>query len=240
MNKHEAPFWTSYSDLMTSLFFLMLVMFIIVSVMLAVERIKPSCDEIKAENDSLKIVLQNHRDSLKAIQITVNQYEAITKIQEQFKLLQQSEYFEFLPRHKVYVAKDFQGIEIFLPEKSVIKDEYLQQTIDLGKELERMLKELNENNIDLSYLLVIEGNVANEWDKSKRLDIDNKGGYKLSYERALEVYEQWHKHGIDLRKYNTEIVICGSGFNGLHRDLRNENNNKRFTIQILPKVNKIE
>ena len=41
---------------------------------------------------------------------------------------------------------------------------------------------------------------------------------------------------LDLRKYNTEIIIAGSGFNGNNRDNKVEENNKRFIIQIIPKI----
>ena len=36
-------------------------------------------------------------------------------------------------------------------------------------------------------------------------------------------------------KYNTEVLLCGSGWNGLDRDVI-EDYNKRFSIQIIPKV----
>ena len=85
----------------------------------------------------------------------------------------------------------------------------------------------------MSYLLVIEGNMANTWDK--KYDKNKVDGFKKSYERALAVYKLWDDENIDLRKYNTEVMICGSGFNGLCRE-DNEDNNKRFSIQIIPKV----
>lgn len=63
----------------------------------------------------------------------------------------------------------------------------------------------------------------------------------MSYERALALYNRWRNEGrIDLRKYNTEIFICGSGLNGINRDWETEANNKRFVIQILPKIRKFE
>lgn len=44
--------------------------------------------------------------------------------------------------------------------------------------------------------------------------------------------------GINLRQYNMEIIIAGSGFNGINRDKTVEENNKRFVIQIIPKISK--
>ena len=100
-----------------------------------------------------------------------------------------------------------------------------------------MLKKLHRDNPDLGYVLVIEGNAANSWDK--KYNKDDNYGYTLSYGRALAVYKHWLRKGIDLRKYNTEILIAGSGFNGLYRD-KVEDNNKRFTIQIIPHTKRIQ
>jgi hypothetical protein len=75
--------------------------------------------------------------------------------------------------------------------------------------------------------------MANTFDK--RISKDQILGYKKSYERALAVYLLWNNNGINLRQYNTEILISGSGFNGLDRD-DIEENNKRFSIQIIPKI----
>jgi len=62
--------------------------------------------------------------------------------------------------------------------------------------------------------------------------------YELSYHRALALYRQWLSKGVDLRKYNTEVIIAGSGFNGINRDNKVEENNKRFVIQIIPKISR--
>jgi hypothetical protein len=77
--------------------------------------------------------------------------------------------------------------------------------------------------------------MANKWDQS--ISKDNTTGYTTSYRRALAVYNLWIRNGIDFRKYNAEVLLCGSGFNGLCRD-EIEENNKRFSIQIIPKVSK--
>lgn len=192
---------------MTSLFFIMLVLFVV------------SVGYLKHTQQGL-IVELTEKDKL-------------LKLNEQFKPLEESGYFYYLETCKKYVVKDFMGIEIFEPEQTVIKPEYINPTTEVGKELDRFLQNLNKNNPDISYLLVIEGNMANRYDKS--LNKDNNWGYITSYQRALAVYELWTKQGIDLRRYNVEVMICGSGFNGLCRDVIEENN-KRFSIQIIPKV----
>lgn len=209
--KKDNIFWIGYSDLMTSLFFVMLVLFVVV------------ISSLNTKNAKLRA--------------SYEQLKNITQIERQFKPLEESGYFDFLPGCNKYVVKDLIGKEIFMPNQSVIKPEYRKSALRVGVELESFLKDLYAKNNNLSYLLVIEGNVANKFDKS--IDMDSPYGYRLSYERALALYELWRSKGIELRKYNTEIMICGSGFNGLCR-ANKEENNKRFSIQLIPKVGKIQ
>ena len=64
--------------------------------------------------------------------------------------------------------------------------------------------------------------------------------YDLSYRRALALYNRWRSKGLNFRQYNTEIIIAGSGFNGNNRDTIIEDYNKRFVIQIIPKIDRPE
>lgn len=207
-NKKESFFWTSYSDLMTSLFFVMLVLFVLVVVLL--------------------------HNKIKGQAIEIEKLQRITQIDKQFDPLKNSGKFIYYESSKKFVAKDLVGKEIFEPNQTIILPKYVNTTLEIGKELEKLLEKLSSENKDITYQLVIEGNMANYYDK--RIDKDNIQGYKTSYERALAVYLLWNKNGIDLRKYHTEILISGSGYNGLDRDLKHEENNKRFVIQIIPKV----
>ena len=69
--------------------------------------------------------------------------------------------------------------------------------------------------------------MANRFDKS--INKDYEWGYKKSYQRALAVYKLWQGNSIDFRIYNVEVMICGSGFNVVCRDIVEENN-KKFSI----------
>lgn len=215
--KYKDSFWLSYSDLMTSLFFIMLVLFVVcISIM---------------KNDKTK--LETERDKANARK---EQLEQILQLNEQFKELSASSTLRYDDIHKTFVAKDFEGIEIFESDSSTIKKQYQTKVDEVGKDLESLLKKLHNANPQFQYLLVIEGNSANngKWDK------DRGYNYDLSFRRAMELYYTWKKTGIDLRKYNTEILICGSGLNGINRDNKVEKNNKRFVIQIIPKISKPE
>ena len=209
--KKSGFFWVSYADLMTSLFFVMLVLYVITLTIL--------------QGEMGKIVAQNE------------QLKKITQIEEQFKPLQKDGAFYYLEACNKYVAKDLIGIEIFESNEAIIKKQYVTSTIDVGIKIETFLNTLLDQNPEFKYLLVIEGNMANTWDM--KLNQNSEYGYKKSYERALAVYNLWLKNNISFRKENIEVLITGSGFNGLCRD-KIEENNKRFSIQIIPKVSKIE
>jgi hypothetical protein len=200
-------FWVSFSDLMTTMFFVMLVLFVLTVVYLKIEQAKT-----EAELGDLKRIVQ---------------------LKEQFKPLEDDGQFHYLPICKKFVAKELMGQEIFEPEKTEILPDFIKPTVEIGKKLESFLNDLQQQNPDFSYLLVIEGNMANTWNQ--RYDKNSPNAYKKSYERALAVYNLWLKNNINFRKKNVEVLISGSGFHGLCREPVEENN-KRFSIQIIPKV----
>lgn len=213
--QQDSPFWTSYSDLMTSLFFVMLVLFIICL--------------IKVGHDYKEAIASKE------------QLEQILKLEDQFKALSQSSSLSYDEKKKIFYAQDFANIEIFYPNKDTIKKEYLGIVDKVGVDLIDILKNLSTNE-SFHYQLVIEGYAAIKWDKLKNntYNKDDTEMYLLSYRRALALYNHWRKNGLDFRKYNTEIIIAGSGFNGINRDQVIEDNNKRFVVQIIPKINRPE
>ena len=200
-------FWVSFSDLMTTMFFVMLVLFVLTVVYLKLEQAKTVAK--------------------------VEELEKIVQLEEQFKPLQLGGDFHYLKECKKFIAKDLMGKEIFKPDSTNILPKFRKMTINVGKKLEDFLVKLEKENPDFSYLLVIEGNMANTYDK--RFNKNSEYGFKTSYERALAVYNLWLANNIDFRKSNIEVLISGSGFNGLCREPKEENN-KRFSIQIIPKV----
>lgn len=130
--KKESFFWTSYSDLMTSLFFVMLVMFILVIVLLH-----------------------------KRMEATEAQLEEIRKVEQSTKDLSK-DYFEYRPDYKKYVLtiqvrypagkSDLQEID------SYDKDWQLGQLKNAGEEIQSFLEKHNENQ----YLLIIEGQASRD------------------------------------------------------------------------------
>lgn len=221
--KHKESFWLSYSDLMTSLFFIMLVLFVV------------CIGKMKYDNSRLEVE-RNEANARK------EQLERILQLETQFEVLSQSSALMYVKDKKMFVAKDFIGKEIFNPLEDKILDGFISTVDKVGLSLEKVVKKLYETNPDLTFQLVIEGNAAIPWKelKSSSYNPDNISVYELSYRRALALYRRWLSQGVNLRRYNTEIIIAGSGFNGTNRDLKVEENNKRFIIQIIPKVSKPE
>ena len=221
--KKNNIFWIGYSDLMTSMFFIMLVLFALTIGFLQVQI---------NENEKL---IADLKDKEKGLIQETDRLQKLLNLEEQFKPLLEDSSFYYLPDCKKFIIKDLMATEIFEPNKFVIKKAYVQKTINAGIKINNFLRTLNKQNPDLSYLLVIEGNMANTFDKRIRRDAEY--GYLISYQRALAVYNLWLKKNINFRRYNVEVMLCGSGFNGLCRDATEENN-KRFSIQIIPKVSK--
>ena len=179
------------------------------------------------------------QEALKEANADKEDLENILGLEAQFKTLSESSSLEYDSIKKMFYAKDFQEKEIFYPNKADIKSEYLPIVNKVGTDLSNILQSLNENK-NFNYQMVIEGNAAIKWEnlKSGKFNPDNVDMYKLSYDRALALYLYWRNKGVDFRNYNTEVIIAGSGFNGINRDSKTEDYNKRFIIQIIPKINR--
>lgn len=225
-NNKKALFWTSYSDLMTSLFFAVLVLFVVVVVAMG------------AVNRQVQEAKEKLEKALIDANATNEQLNQILRLQDQFNTLTTSSSLKYDEQKRMFYAKDFVGIEIFEPNKDIIKKEYVETVNRVGKDIKKLIESLKANNKDFKYQLVIEGTAAIPYRKLKArtFNPDNVGMYELSYRRALALYNKW-KH-LNFRESNTEIIIAGSGFNGINRDKIVEDNNKRFVIQIIPKIEK--
>ncbi len=215
----KSLFWTSYSDLMTSLFFAMLVLFVVVVV-------------------AMGTVNKQLKDALNRAEITIEQQNQVLKLQEQFQTLAGSTSLDYDEEKRMFYAKDFVGIEIFQPNEAVIKQEFINKVDEVGADIKNIIDSLNKANSNFKYQLVIEGTAAIPYKELRAgtYNKDNYDMYLLSYRRALALYKRWQH--LNFRESNTEIIIAGSGFNGINRDKVLEDNNKRFVIQIIPKIDR--
>lgn len=109
--RKESFFWTSYSDLMTSLFFIMLVLFVLVIVLL-----------------------------YKRMEVTQSQLDEIKRVVESTKDLD-STYFEYRDEYKKYVLKIAVEFPKGKSTLTDVGGDKLEPLYDAGKEIQRFLKE---------------------------------------------------------------------------------------------------
>lgn len=208
--KKSGFFWIGYADLMTSLFFIMLVLYVISFA-----------------------ILQSKQGILEA---QANQLKEIKNVQKAIENLD-STYYHFDTENKRYKL----NIDVrFKSNSSNILDIPQKTRVGLGnagKNLYDKVKSIIDTSKTIDYLLIIEGNAQrsnNNWVRNPNM------GYNLSYKRALSLFNYWKQMGADFNSLGSqcEVIIAGSGYFSQSRDEENENNNRRFTIQVTSKVGK--
>ena len=122
---------------------------------------------------------------------------------------------------------------MFSTNSAVIPRNQEQMLIRAGKELKSLINSFaSETNI--KFLIVIEGRAAKH--ENERLNLRYGNNVKdLSYSRSLALYSLWGKANVMFNSNNSEIMISGSGVDGVCRYTGvEEGKNKRFIIQIIP------
>lgn len=127
-SKKESFFWTSYSDLMTSLFFVMLVLFVLVIVLLH--------NKIKATQD---------------------QINKIKEIEESVKNID-SDYFQYDARYKRHTLKNINvSFKTGSSNISDIPSEQLSKLEKVGRSIKKFIDTAVSKNANVKYLLIVEG-----------------------------------------------------------------------------------
>lgn len=222
-NKKESFFWTSYSDLMTSMFFIMLVLFVVTVALLHKEMVK-----IGEEREAMRI----ERD------VTLAQINKIKEIQEATQTIDTT-YFRFDENFKRHTLRN---IEVsFKTYSSDIKDipKDVRKTLaEAGKAIRESLLQAQKDNPDAKFLLIVEGQTSND---------GYVRNYELSYERALSLVKFWSSQKIYFDEaggiHNCEVIISGSGKSSKFRELpdnKDNTKNQRFVIHIIPKPGEIK
>lgn len=204
-------FWISYSDIMTSLFFVMLVLFVVSYAFFRYEAARVA-------------VLEKQKEEIQTIDAALRSLD--------------KNYFIFNKENKRYrlnIPVEFKPSDDNI---YVIDEEILNELYSAGNKLYSRLDSLLDGIQQAHLLLVIEGNTqrhADNWINSPDV------GYKLSYKRALALYNFWIDKGLDFRslteKHDSrfELIIAGSGYFGLNREEDGSPLNRRFTLQITSK-----
>lgn len=202
-------FWPSYVDLMTVLFIVMLVLFVL---------------SYKMFQDKDK----ENQELIKELQVKAEEKEKIDEINAALMSLD-GKYFDYkedYKRHELLVDVLFGQSSAEIPNSS------LKPLQEAGNELSRVLNSIT--NDDVKYLIVVDGRAAKYQNGDPRNISEREYAFELSYRRALALVKYWQSAGIKLPKEKIELVAAGSGFEGVGRF--GNQNDRRFVIQILPKV----
>ena len=201
-------FWTSFSDLMTSLFFTLLVLFVVA--IIAMGR------ALKKAND-LQIATQNEINKIRDIENSIQNID--------------SKWFEYNEIHKKHILKIDVSFPIGQSDITDIPFEKREELYKAGLAINDFLNHADkEYGESVKYLLIIEGQASND-GYAGNFDLS----YQRAL--SLYKYFQVNRH-LDLKRENCEVLICGSGTEGALRaypDNASNKKNQRFLIHILPK-----
>jgi hypothetical protein len=212
--KKESFFWTSYSDLMTSLFFVILVLFVLSLVIVG----KGNLELLKTK-EKLEVNLKATNEQLKKIQ-ELNQ--SIEKID--------ANYFVYDSQYKRHTLKNIQ-VKFKTGSANIndLSDEDKNKLSAAGKAIRTFMLKAQKEIPNAEYLLIIEGQSSKD---------NYPQNYELSYNRALALVKLWSRKGIYFDDLPCEVIISGSGQSSKFRvqpDIASNSANQRFVIHIIPK-----
>ncbi len=205
----EYNFWPSITDLMVSLFVVV-----------------------------LTILIFSYGSFMGQVKISKDEKELLDAVQGSLQELDRR-YFLYDKNFKRHVLK---AEIVFVSNDSIIPPSFHSRLVEAGRVLYSKLNELQKKykKEKLEFLIILEGTTA---ESAIAGGLTNKYvwpdvGYKLSYARALSLFNLWKNNGLNFRDgfQRVELIIAGSGYYGRSRNKFNESYNRRFTIQISPKL----
>lgn len=206
-NKKESFFWTSYSDLMTSLFFVMLTLFV-----LAIALLHREVVHIGKERDATQVEL----DKINEIRDAIQSIDA--------------RYFQYDPVYKKHILKTkvkFRTGSYNIDDLDQTTKDELLATRDAIK---TFLDELIAKDGTASYLLVIEGQASKD-----NYSLNNQLSYDRALSLFKFWFPNQKETTLQFYNLPCEVVIAGAGcMDGKPKADKNEDN-QRFLIQIMPK-----
>jgi outer membrane protein OmpA-like peptidoglycan-associated protein len=207
----DSYFWTSYADLMTSLFFVMLVLFVLTIVLL-----QGKVSELRQAKEA-----------------TEQQLEKIQEIEESVTNID-PEYFVYDPTFKRHTLKN---IDVsFATGSSDINDiphDQLERLLRVGRVIQDFVSNALAGNRDVKYLLIIEGQSSKD---NYRMNFELSYARALS----LYTYWMAQGIRFDPSVCEAIISGSGqeSPFR-IQPDVVGNKDNQRFVIHIIPKIGEI-
>lgn len=208
MANNKSYFWTSYSDLMTTLFFVMLMLFVVAIVELNIEKDKADEGRVAAE------------EQLNKIQEIENATKNINK-----------DYFTYEDKYKKHKLT----IDVQFPTNSSdiskISQETLNQLAQAGHSIQTFINEVVRLHPEIQYILIIEGQASKDtYNRNYELSYERALALKKFWESRNIIFDQ--------NKSEVLICGSGDGTQSgtaLMREKGDEKLNQRFLIHIIPK-----
>ena len=210
--RKESYFWTSYSDLMTNLFFVMLMLFILAIALLHREMV-----QIGKERDATKAEIEKINEIRNAIQNI------------------DTTYFQYVPEYKKHILKTRVKFRSGSSNMNALDQATQTELLAVRDTIKSFLENLLKKDSEASYLLIIEGQASKDG-----YALNNQLSYERAL--SLFKFWFPDQKSTTLRFFNMpcEVVIAGAGFmEGKPRDSDNSSN-QRFLIQIMPQSGIIE
>ena len=231
LKKKESFFWTSYSDLMTSLFLVMLVLLVIVAASLS-----KNLREARRQISVAKKEAEMARDAALAEKAKIEwDYENIKRELEKIKDVENSikeidsQHFYYDEHYNRFTLKGLKtNFHRYSSNIYDLSKDDRDTLINVGKAISSFVTKAKLKNSDADYIIVIEGQTSADGYKKNN---------ELSYQRAMALMEFWtaNKECGLTRNSPCEFIISGSGAEGNFRDEEDDDNNRRFVIPIMPK-----
>lgn len=210
--KKESFFWTSYADLMTSLFFVMLVFFVLTIALLHRKMVDIETDR----------------------KATQAQLDKIKEIEESVKKIN-SQYFEYDSFYKRHTIKNINiSFQTGSSKISDIPQNQLERLLEVGNSIKTFVDKAIAENSNVKYLLIIEGQSSKDY-YPKNYELSYERALTLvKYWSANQVI-------FDSNFCEVIISGSGqaSPFR-VHPDNADNKANQRFVIHIIPKPGIIE
>jgi outer membrane protein OmpA-like peptidoglycan-associated protein len=206
--RDDDAFWPSYVDLMTSLFVVVLMLFVFSFAAYSITRIN-----LQREMNSYRVRAEN--------------YNRLQNIDAAIAGLANKNEFEYQKEYKRYVFREEVHFDRGVSTIDPSYDDFLLRS---GRAITNLVATLRADPAKrgIKYLVIIEGMASRD---------NYKDNFALSYRRAYALYAFWNDHKIGFDKDVCEVIIAGSGTDGVGRyPSAQEARNQRFLIQIIPKV----
>ena len=132
--KKESYFWTSFSDLMTSLFFVMLVLFVL-SIALLHRKMADIEGDRRATQEQLEKIIE--------IEEAINRIDTL--------------YFDYNKIYKKHILKTKVNFPLGVSDINIIDNNTKLELVKAGESIQNSLNKINIEYREIQYILIIEG-----------------------------------------------------------------------------------